>query len=208
MKEFKQVITTYGNYYQKRKDIDREFKTGMEAAEEYNAKIKSDRQTELITNQRTNSVRLRQQYNELFANIKESVKVFVAGKFTMTLSAEDEATLNNLEKIDLSDAEIELQIDKYKDNPLVLRRLYGLYGGGNDTIKKMLLLSSEKDYSYYMKVYDDFANLAISGMDSLDAADPMQVDHEYSTITADLVIKALENELTTIEQEFVQLESN
>ncbi|MHC5374529.1 hypothetical protein ACYSNU_12095 [Enterococcus sp. LJL120] len=204
MKEFKQTITAYEGYYKARKQIDRNYLAASEEAKQYNVQTASEMEAKAVTNKNVSAAALRHEYNDKLAAILAVVKSFVGSKFSLSLTPEDEATLTNLEKIKLSDSEMKLQLEKFKNNPLALRRLAAIYDG-NDS-EMLQIFSQAKGYDYFVGLYKDFMGLAVAGMNALDGTDPRYVDNQFESIDADLALAALEKNLPELEKQFAPLE--
>lgn len=198
MKELKQTIDLYKAYCEARKNIAREHNVAIKETEQYNPTVAHERKTDLESQQGGVAGSLRRQYNEKLNQLLESVKGIVGDAFSKSLTPDEEATLSNLEKINLSESERELYLEKFKHNPMALRRLEGMFGSGEGY--KMSVAT--RGYDYYIALYQDFMNMAIGGMDDLDGTDPTQVDEEFGTLTADLVVEAMKKQLPQLEEEF------
>ncbi|HHY21414.1 MAG TPA: hypothetical protein GX525_05915 [Bacilli bacterium] len=114
MKEFNQTIEIYEAYYQALKNSDQAYGAAAEEIKQYNANLAEEKGKDLLREHRGSVAALRHIYNEKLNAVLEAVKAIVGGAFTQSLSAEDEATLSNLEKLTLSDSERELYLEKYK----------------------------------------------------------------------------------------------
>ena len=211
MNEFKTLITTYKGYYTTRKQADLTFKTEMDKTKDYNPTVAAEKQAELKGKYNTDKVAARHHFNDSLATINKSVCDFVGSKFSMSLTPEDEATLSNLEKIELTEDEVLLQYEKFKKNPLALRRLNKIMDDMElpESVDFTINTNNAKNsYDYYISQYNDFEGLAIQGAKDLDGSDPMQVEDEYHALTANIILDALQKELPEIEKVFEPLEQN
>ncbi|HHY21415.1 MAG TPA: hypothetical protein GX525_05920 [Bacilli bacterium] len=86
---------------------------------------------------------------------------------------------------------------------MVIRRLEGIFYSDNEGTRQG---ASARGYDYYMSLYKDFMNLAVMGMDELDATAPGRMDDEFETMTARLVPDALRRQLPELEKEFAIFE--
>ena len=201
------AIEIYESYSEKRIALDRLFFDKLEKTKDFTDEKAYEISTKILEEFRSLKNDMRSDTEAAFLTLEKEVESYLFSKFTMTLSAEDAANLDNLAKCELTNAEWDLQFEKYKKNPLALRRLKNLLKD-NSFVK--VNKTTVNDYDFYSAAYQDIWNLAKLGINALDGDIPRNVDSdkEISNITIELYINALKARVSEVINQFNALEGN
>lgn len=185
------------------------YRKECEEAQAYNAVTKNDKLDQAEQNRVTQLYQLKEVFLDSKKAARNLTEEYLSGKFTMTLSPEDEATLNNLSKIKLSESEMRLHYEKYRNHPLALRRLQTIAKENDVAIHNSALAEAIsgnlQDYDYYQSIYSDFESSCDQSLAEIEHINPLRFGR-YDQIIVDVCINTVDNSAESAEKEFSKLE--
>ena len=185
------------------------YRTECEKAEAYNAVTKNDKLDQAEQNRLTQLYHLKDVFLDAKKASRSLTEEYLSGKFTMALSPEDEATLSNLSKITLSESEMRLQYEKYRNHPLALRRLQTIAKENDVAIHNSALAEvisgNLQDYDYYQSVFSDFENSCEQALTEVENLNPSRFG-EFDQIIVDVQLATVDNATESAVKEFSKLE--
>lgn len=203
LKYLKSMAVSTQSYKKRRLEADKKLRQAIEATKDYNDKIKEENTQKALENHREELARNKALHSDSMVAFETVVKDYLASKFTMDLTETDLATLDNLSKIKLSPTEIKLQFEKYKNNPLLLRRLEEICSGKDwftaehgELVKEFS--SNLFGFDYYVERLDEFVRTCENTIREYDSIDSLKEFSELEEITFSIHEKVLENDLNNI----------
>lgn len=185
------------------------YRSECEKAEAYNAVTKNDKLDQAEQNRVTQLYHLKEVFLDSKKAARNLTEEYLSGKFTMTLSPEDEATLNNLSKIKLSESEMRLHYEKYRNHPLALRRLQTIAKENDVAIHNSALAEvisgNLQDYDYYESIYSDYVRTCDLALTEIENLNPSRFS-EFDQIAVDIQMATIDNAAESTEKEFSKLE--
>lgn len=185
------------------------YRSECEKAEAYNAVTKNDKLDQAEQNRVTQLYHLKEVFLDSKKAARNLTEEYLSGKFTMTLSPEDEATLNNLSKIKLSESEMRLHYEKYRNHPLALRRLQTIAKENDVAIHNSALAEvisgNLQDYDYYESIYSDYVRTCDLALTEIENLNPSRFS-EFDQIAVDIQMATVDNAAESTEKEFSKLE--
>lgn len=203
LKYLKSMAVSTQSYKKRRLEADKKLRQAIEATKDYNDKIKEENTQKALENHREELARNKALHSDSMVAFETVVKDYLASKFTMDLTEIDLATLDNLSKIKLSPTEIKLQFEKYKHNPLLLRRLEEIcnekdwFAGEHGKLVKEFS-SNLFGFDYYVERLDEFVRTCENTIREYDSIDPLKEFSELEEITFSIHENVLENDLNNI----------
>lgn len=185
------------------------YRTECEKAEAYNAVTKNDKLDQAEQNRLTQLYHLKDVFLDAKKASRSLTEEYLSGKFTMALSPEDEATLSNLSKITLSESEMRLHYEKYRNHPLALRRLQTIAKENDVAIHSSALAEvisgNLQDYDYYESIYSDYVRTCEIAITEIENMNPTRFS-EFDQIAVDVQTATVDNAAESTETEFSKLE--
>lgn len=185
------------------------YRTECEKAEAYNAVTKNDKLDQAEQDRLTKLYHLKDVFLDAKKASRSLTEEYLSGKFTMALSPEDEATLSNLSKITLSESEMRLHYEKYRNHPLALRRLQTIAKENDVAIHNSALAEvisgNLQDYDYYKSIYSDYVRTCEIAITEIENMNPTRFS-EFDQIAVDVQIATVDNAAESTETEFSKLE--
>lgn len=185
------------------------YRTECEKAEAYNAVTKNDKLDQAEQDRLTQLYHLKDVFLDAKKVSRSLTEEYLSGKFTMALSPEDEATLSNLSKITLSESEMRLHYEKYRNHPLALRRLQTIAKENDVAIHNSALAEvisgNLQDYDYYQSVFSDFENSCEQALTEVENLNPSRFG-EFDQIIVDVQLATVDNATESAVKEFSKLE--
>lgn len=185
------------------------YRTECEKAEAYNAVTKNDKLDQAEQDRLTQLYHLKDVFLDAKKASRSLTEEYLSGKFTMALSPEDEATLSNLSKITLSESEMRLHYEKYRNHPLALRRLQTIAKENDVAIHNSALAEvisgNLQDYDYYQSVFSDFENSCEQALTEVENLNPSRFG-EFDQIIVDVQLATVDNATESAVKEFSKLE--
>lgn len=203
LKYLKSMAVSTQSYKKRRLEADKKLRQAIEATKDYNDKIKEENTQKALENHKEELARNKALHSDSMVAFETVVKDYLTSKFTMDLTETDLATLDNLSKIKLSPTEIKLQFEKYKNNPLLLRRLEEICSGKDWFTAEHGKLVKEFSsnlfgFDYYVERLDEFVRTCENTIREYDSIDPSKEFSELEEITFSIHEKVLENDLNNI----------
>lgn len=195
------------NYVAKKLELDALYRkdANSEKIEKYSEEIK--RQVlQTLEQKRAEGLRvIKKDYRKTKESVHEFAKEFLQEIFTKGISPENAATLDNLSKIVISEAEMEMYISKFSGNPMALRRL-GEIAKEKGFSHLQVSNNNALGYEYYVDKYVEFeehCESVITECDEFDFKKPVDLGME---IVLGIMHTGLEKQEVKSNQEFSILE--
>ena len=208
MKFIDTLTNSTKNYVQNRLKANASYAHKMEKAKDYNTKMKLEQEIKAGDELQAEVAQCKSLYEDtkLASRIKKDE--FLASKFTMALTQEDVATLDNLEKIKVSDNEMRLFFEKYKYNPLALRRLESIANEHNhtDVVMEQVSMSFRK-YDEYNAKYKDFEHFCDTKLVEVDNFEPLDPIDKFKQIILEVIYNGLDQQEEALNSIFSALEA-
>lgn len=199
LKYLKSMVVATQNYKGRKLEADRKLRQALEASKDYNVTIKEANTQKALEIHRKELERNKELFKDSMMSFEIVIREYIGSKFTMDLTETDLATLDNLSKIKLSPSEIKLQFEKYKHNPLLLRRLEEIcnekdwFTGEHGKLVKEFSLNF-LDFDYYINKLEEFVRTCENTVREYDSIDPYIELNEFQKIAISIHENVLEND--------------
>ncbi|MCC9273612.1 MAG: hypothetical protein K8V42_04910 [Enterococcus aquimarinus] len=203
LKYLKSMVVATQNYKGRKLEADRKLRQALEASKDYNVTIKEANTQKALEIHRKDLERNKELFKDSMMSFEIVIREYIGSKFTMDLTETDLATLDNLSKIKLSPSEIKLQFEKYKHNPLLLRRLEEIcnekdwFTGEHGKLVKEFSLNF-LDFDYYINKLEEFVRTCENTVREYDSIDPYIELNEFQKIAISIHENVLENDFNDI----------
>ena len=165
MKNVDALVESAKNYRNGKLYADHHFRTEVQKLSHYNEQIRKEKTFLLDQETREEVARLRGLYEDTKRASLTIIEDAIEAKFTGTLTPQDVALFDNMDRIEFSQDELNLLIKKYHDNPMALKRIKRRSEElGLETI-------AFRDYSYYIEQLKDFGSMVDRLPDYVDGLD-------------------------------------
>lgn len=199
LKYLKSMVVATQSYKGRKLEADRKLRQALEASKDYNVTIKEANTQKALEIHRKDLERNKELFKDSMMSFEIVIREYIGSKFTMDLTETDLATLDNLSKIKLSPSEIKLQFEKYKHNPLLLRRLEEIcnekdwFTGEHGKLVKEFSLNF-LDFDYYINKLEEFVRTCENTVREYDSIDPYIELNEFQKIAISIHENVLEND--------------
>ena len=203
LKYLKSMVVATQSYKGRKLEADRKLRQALEASKDYNVTIKEANTQKALEIHRKDLERNKELFKDSMMSFEIVIREYIGSKFTMDLTETDLATLDNLSKIKLSPSEIKLQFEKYKHNPLLLRRLEEIcnekdwFTGEHGKLVKEFSLNF-LDFDYYINKLEEFVRTCENTVREYDSIDPYIELNEFQKIAISVHENVLENDFNDI----------
>lgn len=203
LKYLKSMVVATQSYKGRKLEADRKLRQALEASKDYNVTIKEANTQKALEIHRKDLERNKELFKDSMMSFEIVIREYIGSKFTMDLTETDLATLDNLSKIKLSPSEIKLQFEKYKHNPLLLRRLEEIcnekdwFTGEHGKLVKEFSLNF-LDFDYYINKLEEFVRTCENTVREYDSIDPYIELNEFQKIAISIHENVLENDFNDI----------
>lgn len=208
MKQFNRIMESTQNYCKKKLAEDVKLRKKLQEAENYNLALKGDIRAEALATHRDAIRHFESLWDDSIKASKQQIMDQLEARFTTGITKDDEATLDNLSRVELSKAELELQFKKFKDNPFALRRLEEIAKEKDFTLPDFIQqeIDNTYGYDYYMGKLGDYMKTCQSTMRAYDNLDPEKELDEFTQITLDIYDKTLVDQTNVMVEIFSRVE--
>lgn len=203
LKYLKSMVVATQSYKGRKLEADRKLRQALEASKDYNVTIKEANTQKALEIHRKDLERNKELFKDSMMSFEIVIREYIGSKFTMDLTETDLATLDNLSKIKLSPSEIKLQFEKYKNNPLLLRRLEEIcnekdwFAGEHGKLVKEFS-SNLFGFDYYVERLEEFVRTCENTVREYDSIDPYIELNEFQKIAISIHENVLENDFNDI----------
>lgn len=203
LKYLKSMVVATQSYKGRKLEADRKLRQALEASKDYNVTIKEANTQKALEIHRKDLERNKELFKDSMMSFEIVIREYIGSKFTMDLTETDLATLDNLSKIKLSPSEIKLQFEKYKHNPLLLRRLEEIcnekdwFAGEHGKLVKEFS-SNLFGFDYYVERLEEFVRTCENTVREYDSIDPYIELNEFQKIAISIHENVLENDFNDI----------
>ena len=203
LKYLKSMVVATQSYKGRKLEADKKLRQALEASKDYNVTIKEANTQKALEIHRKDLERNKELFKDSMMSFEIVIREYIGSKFTMDLTETDLATLDNLSKIKLSPSEIKLQFEKYKHNPLLLRRLEEIcnekdwFTGEHGKLVKEFSLNF-LDFDYYINKLEEFVRTCENTVREYDSIDPYIELNEFQKIAISIHENVLENDFNDI----------
>lgn len=203
MNEFKKMANAAGKTIDEKMEAAKEYRTELEKNLQFNFTKQNELNEQAKTRYDNKISEMLRSLSVVVGDLKDMLRISLEEKFTMNLSEVDAITLVNLASIPLSEDELRLQFKKYKNNPLVLRRLEVIAREkGFDIIELAKeFLGNNHGFEYYVTKIDEFVDNLQVHVDEAIAINPKMTEDEGKGVIVNLtkdVINSLALDYETI----------
>lgn len=205
MKTIDMVADASKNYIHRKLAYEVDYRKKIEETKPYNDVIKSKMMQEIEDNYITEKARLRELYEDAKKASASLMEGFLSKKYTLPLSPEDTATFNNLERINFSENELRVYLEKYKSNPMAIRRLKYITEKKGMALKKEII-DTAWDYDFYLNEYNDYITFCDNTIAEIDMLDPTRQIEGTDSILVEICLAGLDQQKEKINKIFAKIE--
>ena len=123
MEAVETLIQSAKNYRDRKLQADYNFRKAVEKLKDYNGTVRAEK-TIILKRKWQDEV---SHLKALYADTEQATNLIatkkIKNKFTGVLTVDDLATLDNMDKIELTQSEVEILVEKYQESPLALKRI-------------------------------------------------------------------------------------